>query len=49
MLLRVEPDDEGGDVDHLLPHTNVPLSDQHTGVMNALSEPELENLLNDEC
>merc|ERR1712173_197039 len=44
VLLRVEPDDEGRDVDNLFPHPNVPLSDQNSGVMNRLGQPQLENL-----
>ena len=45
VLLRVEPDNEGGDVDHLLPHSDVSLSDEHTRVMDRFSQPELEHLV----
>ena len=31
-------------VSYLLPDTDVPLSDEDTGVMNRLGEPELEHL-----
>ena len=44
MLLGVETDNEGGDVDHLLPHTDVSLPDEDTGVVDGLGESELEHL-----
>ena len=44
MLLGVETDNEGGDVDHLLPHTDVSLPDEDTGVVDGLGESKLENL-----
>ena len=34
----------GDRVSYLLPDTDVPLSDEDTGVVNGLGEPELENL-----
>ena len=45
MLLGVETDDERGNVDHLLPDTDVSLLDQNTGVVDGLGESKLENLL----
>lgn len=44
MLLRVETNDEGGDVDNLLADTDVTLTDQDTGVMDGLSETEFVDL-----
>lgn len=41
MLLGVETDDEGGDVDDLLANTDVALADQDTGVVDGLGETEL--------
>lgn len=41
MLLRVETDDEGGDVDDLLADTDVALADQNTGVVDRLGKAEL--------
>ena len=43
VLLSVDTDQEGRDVYELLANTNVTLADQHTGVMNALGETELED------
>ena len=34
----------GDRVSYLLPDTDVPLSDEDTGVVNGLGEPELEHL-----
>ena len=44
VLLRVEPDNEGGDVDHLLPHSDVSLPNENPRVGNGLGQPELEHL-----
>ena len=44
VLLRVETDDERGDVDNLLANTDVPLADEDTGVVDRLGEAELEHL-----
>ena len=41
VLLGVEADDEGRDVDDLLADTDVALADQDTGVVNGLGEAEL--------
>ena len=41
MLLRVETDDERGDVDDLLADADVALADQDTGVVDGLGETEL--------
>lgn len=38
MLLRVESDDEGGDVDDLLADSDVSLSDEDSGVVDRLGE-----------
>merc|ERR1719499_447421 len=44
VLLGVEPDDEGGDVDHLFPHPDVSLSDEDSGVVDGLGQTQLEDL-----
>jgi hypothetical protein len=44
VLLRVEADDEGGDVDDLLADADVALADEDTGVVDGLGEAELEDL-----
>lgn len=44
MLLRVETNDEGGDVDNLLADADVTLTDQDTSVMDGLSETEFVDL-----
>merc|ERR1719412_1619329 len=44
VLLRVETDDEGWNVNHLLPHADVSLPDQHPGVVDGLRQPKLEHL-----
>lgn len=44
MLLGVEPDDEGGHVDHLLADADVPLPDEDAGVVDGLGQPQLEHL-----
>ena len=44
MLLRLQPDDERGDVDHLFPHSDVSLTDENSSVMNGLGQAELEDL-----
>jgi hypothetical protein len=41
VLLRVETDDKGRDVDDLLADTDVALADQDTGVVDGLGEAEL--------
>lgn len=41
MLLRVETDDERGDVDDLLANTDVALADENTGVVDGLGKTEL--------
>lgn len=41
VLLRVETDDERGDVDDLLADADVALADQDTGVVDGLGETEL--------
>lgn len=43
-LLRVETDNERGNVDDLLSDTDVPLADQDTGVVDRLGESRLEDL-----
>ena len=43
VLLGVETDHEGGDVDGLLADTDVALADQNTGVVDGLGEAELED------
>lgn len=44
MLLRVETNDEGRDIDNLLADADVTLTDQDTSVMDGLSETELVDL-----
>merc|ERR1739842_145878 len=44
VLLRVQADDERGNIHNLLPDPNVPLLDEHSGVMDGLGESELEHL-----
>lgn len=44
VLLRVESDDERGDVDDLLADSDVSLSDEDSGVVDRLGESELEDL-----
>ena len=44
VLLRLQPDDERGDVDHLFPHSDVSLTDENSSVMNGLGQAELEDL-----
>merc|ERR1739842_18669 len=44
VLLRVQADDERGNVHNLLPDPDVPLFDEHSGVMDGLGESELEHL-----
>lgn len=41
MLLRIETDDEGRDIDNLLANADVTLFDQDTGVMDGFGEAEL--------
>jgi len=41
MLLRVQANDEGGNVDDLLADSDVSLADENTGVVDGLGEPEL--------
>lgn len=41
VLLRVETDDERGDVDDLLPDADVALADEDAGVVDRLGEAEL--------
>jgi hypothetical protein len=43
VLLGVETDNEGGDVDDLLADADVPLADEHTSVVDSLGETELED------
>lgn len=43
VLLRVETDDEGGDVDDLLADADVALADQDTGVVDGLGKTKLVN------
>jgi len=44
VLLGVQPDQEAGHVDDLLPDTDVTLADEHAGVVDGLGESELEDL-----
>merc|ERR1719347_815438 len=44
VLLGVQADDEGWDVDDLLSDTNMPLSDQDTCMMDRLGKSQLEDL-----
>ena len=44
MLLRLESDDEGRDVDHLFPDSDVSLTDENTSVMDGLGQSQLEDL-----
>lgn len=44
VLLRVEADNERGDVDDLLADADVALADEDTGVVDRLGEAELEDL-----
>jgi hypothetical protein len=44
VLLRVESDDERGDVDDLLADSDVPLSDEDSSVVDRLGESRLEDL-----
>jgi len=44
VLLRLQSDDEGWDVDHLLADTDVTLPDEDTSVVNRLGEARLEDL-----
>lgn len=44
MLLRVEADDERGDVDDLLADADVALADEDTGVVDRLGKTKLEDL-----
>ena len=41
MLLRVQADDEAGDVDNLLSDADVALLDEHAGVVDRLGQAEL--------
>lgn len=41
MLLRVETDNEGGNIDNLLANTDVALANQDTGVVDGLGKTEL--------
>lgn len=41
MLLGVETDNEGGDIDDLLANTDVALANQDTGVVDGLGKTEL--------
>jgi hypothetical protein len=43
-LLGIKTDDKRRDIDDLSADTNMPLSDQHPGVMDALSQTSLEHL-----
>jgi hypothetical protein len=43
VLLRVNSDNEGGDIDDLFADTDVALSDQHTGVVDGLGKTLLED------
>ena len=45
VLLRLESDDEGRDVDHLFPDSDVSLTDENTSVMDGLGQSQLENLI----
>lgn len=42
--LASKPDDEARNVDNLLANANVPLLDEHTGMVHALGQAELEHL-----
>merc|ERR1719187_2580429 len=44
VLLGVEPHNEAGYVDHLLPNSNVTLSDEDASVVDRLSKSKLEHL-----
>merc|ERR1712212_221853 len=44
VLLRVEAHDEGGDVDELLAHPDVTLTDQNASVVDRLGKSEFEDL-----
>ena len=44
VLLRLESDDEGRDVDHLFPDSDVSLTDENTSVMDGLGQSQLEDL-----
>merc|ERR1719187_1031344 len=44
VLLGVEPHDEAGYVDHLLPNSNVTLSDEDTSMVDRLGKSKLEHL-----
>merc|ERR1712038_1485141 len=44
VLLGVEADNEGGDVDDLLPDPDVSLPNEDTGVVDGLGQPQLEHL-----
>jgi len=44
VLLRVEPDDERGNVDELLAHADVTLADEDASVMDRLGEAKFEDL-----
>jgi len=44
VLLGVQPDQEAGHIDDLLPDTDVTLADEHAGVMDGLGESKLEDL-----
>ena len=44
MLLTVDTDEEGGDVHQLLPHADVALADQDTGVVDGLGQGLLVHL-----
>jgi hypothetical protein len=43
-LLGIKTDDKRRDIDDLSADTNMPLSDQHPGVMDALGQTSLEHL-----
>jgi len=43
VLLTVDANQEGRDIHHLLPHPDVTLTDEHTGVMQRLSKILLEH------
>lgn len=44
MLLRISSDNEGRNVHYLLADADVALANQHTGVVDGLGEPLLEDL-----
>lgn len=44
MLLRVETDNERGDIDYLLSYADVTLADQDTGVVDGLGKTKLVDL-----